>query len=208
MAENNLPTMHPTVLIAADKLNPAPYNPRRIKTAMLESLKASIRQYGFLDPLVIRKTGRVVIGGHQRLKALKELCLEAGQRPPKVPCIVLDVDDRRARELNVSLNRLGGEFDNKLLAELLSGLNAEATLSPEEIALMGYSKEDVDKLLAVNEPPRVDPDDLTDFARSVTLSLAFADVKRRDAVKALLKQRADTLGKPSGEVVYDLLGGK
>lgn len=198
------------VMLPAGLLNPAPYNPRRIKSHQLQALKRGIKRHGFLEPLVVQQRGHVVIGGHQRLRAIKEICVEDGARLPKLPCVVLDVNDRTAKTLNVALNRVGGEFDMKLLGDVLAGLDKELALTDDDRELMGFTADEAAKLLALTEPPTV-PDadeDLSAFARSVTLSLQFSDTKRRDAVKDLLKKRAEALNVPSGDVVFALLGGK
>ena len=51
-----------------------------------------------------------VIGGHQRLKICKEL------KYKDVDCVVLDLSKEQERELNVRLNKSGGEFDVDILA--------------------------------------------------------------------------------------------
>lgn len=200
----------PSVMsVPAGQLNPAPYNPRRIKPAQLASLKLGIRTHGFLEPVVVQREGLVLIGGHQRVRAVKEICVEDGLPLPKLPAVVLDVDDRTAKRINVALNRVGGDFDMKLLADVLAGLDKEATLTEDDRALMGFTDDEAAKLLSLVEPPTVpEGDDLSSFGRSVTLSLQFADTKRRDAVKDLLKKRAEAMNVSSGDVVFALLGGK
>ena len=45
-------------------LKPDPANPRRISDEELESLTRSIREFGLVEPVVVRKEDRGVIGGH------------------------------------------------------------------------------------------------------------------------------------------------
>jgi len=52
-----------------DQLRPDPANPRRISEDELEALTRSLRQWGFVQPVVARREDGVVIGGHQRLVA-------------------------------------------------------------------------------------------------------------------------------------------
>jgi len=61
--------------IAPGKLNPAAYNPRKISPQEFQRLCRSIREFGFIEPAVVRKDG-VIIGGHQRVKAAMEVGLE------------------------------------------------------------------------------------------------------------------------------------
>lgn len=194
------PTVHRTTMVEPDKLAVATYNPRRISRRAMSALKASITAHGFVEPVVVQRTGMVLIGGHQRVEALRQLCVEAGERLPKIPAVVLDVDDRRARLLNVALNRIGGEFDDAALSALLSGLGA---LDDAEVLASGLSARDIATLLAPAATEDVQP--TTAFARSVTLTVRFDTVEERDAAKALLDERAQRAGKKPGVVLRELL---
>ena len=48
-----------------ESLRPDPANPRRISDAEMESLARSIQQFGMVDPVIARREGSTVIGGHQ-----------------------------------------------------------------------------------------------------------------------------------------------
>ena len=89
-----------------------PGNPRKISKEMLEKLKNSIREFGAVEPLVINPRNEV-IGGNQRLKALRELGIE------EVDCIVVDLPKSKEKALNVALNKIQGEFDEDLLKSFL-----------------------------------------------------------------------------------------
>ena len=99
------------------KLIPAPWNPNSMGAAMLDRLTASIGGYGLLIPLVVRpiRNGSrfEVLSGNQRLNVVAGLGFET------VPCIIVDLDDARARLLAQALNHLHGEDDLGLRAELL-----------------------------------------------------------------------------------------
>jgi ParB family chromosome partitioning protein len=57
--------------VPIDQLRPDPANPRRISDEELDALERSIRQFGFVQPVLVRRQDRVVIGGHQRLIAAR-----------------------------------------------------------------------------------------------------------------------------------------
>jgi site-specific DNA-methyltransferase (adenine-specific) len=108
-------------MVPIGNLEPAPYNPRKIKAAALQALTEELRAYGLVEPLVAnrRADGRlVVVGGHQRLKAAQALAWAS------VPVRVLEVDEVREKALNVALNNpaLQGEWDQDRLAGLLKDL--------------------------------------------------------------------------------------
>ena len=203
--------VHPTVMMAVRELNPAPYNPRRMSPHKFDALKTGIVKNGFLINIVVQKESkkygpRIIIGGHQRIKAVREICIEQNQPMPDLPCIVLDVDDRTAKMLNIALNNVEGDFDAKLVGELLEDVQHQSIVLPEEKLIMGFEEEDFSKYLRLSEPPRID-NDPTPIVGSTTLRLEFASTKTRDAVKEKLEERAKVSKKATGEVVLELLGG-
>ena len=130
-------------------LNAAPYNPRRIDRKALAALARLLDEHGFVEPVVARREDRLLIGGHQRLKA------NATRPKPaeSVPCVFLDgIDDRRCKALNVALNNPAaqGRFEPQLLAETvadiaLDGLDVSALtgLPPQEVADLASLLQDV-----------------------------------------------------------------
>ncbi len=121
-----------------DELRPDPANPRRISEAELESLTRSIREFGLVDPIIARREDKTVIGGHQRLLAARKLGYKM------IPVVFTDLSREQARLLNISLNKIGGSFDQELLARLLSELNAVPGV---DISLAGFEEEELKKLL-------------------------------------------------------------
>ena len=95
--------------IDINKLQPASYNPRQISTKQYKDLKESIEKFTLCDPIIINKD-MTVIGGHQRLKVCKDL------KHTQIDCVVLDLTKEQERELNIRLNKSGGEWDFDLLS--------------------------------------------------------------------------------------------
>ncbi len=104
--------------ISVDALRADPANPRRISDDVLEALTRSLTEFGFVQPVIARRTDQVVIAGHQRLVAARR----AGHTT--VPVIFVDLSTERARLLGLALNRIAGTWDEQLLARLLAELNA------------------------------------------------------------------------------------
>ena len=194
------------------ELNPAAYNPRKITPEKFEALKESIKADGFLEPLVVQKEGLRIIGGHQRLKAVKEIAVEEGAKCPDIPCIVLDVDDRSAKRLNIKLNKIQGEFEARLLGELLVGLYEEAPLEiAEDTMLLGFMQDEAAKFIRLVEPEMVpvlggEDKEPGAFGKSITLSIEFESIAMRDKVKNLLVENAKVAKKKSGDLVAVALG--
>ncbi len=115
-------------------LKPAAYNPRKISRQMLKTLKANIKEFGLVDPLIVNKD-MTIIGGHQRFKA----CMELGFT--EVPCIVLDLSKSKEKALNLALNKVTGEWDKKKLEKILQGIEAA------DFEFTGFDEEELAKLI-------------------------------------------------------------
>ncbi len=93
-------------------LLPANYNPRKISDEALAGLKASIKRFGLVQPIVVNEhSGQpVVVGGHQRLKALQA----NGETTALV--LLVDLPESEEKALNVTMNNpaIEGEFDDGL----------------------------------------------------------------------------------------------
>jgi ParB-like chromosome segregation protein Spo0J len=100
-------------LIKIDSLKPSLYNPRQITGKQYEDLKKSIDKFGMCKPIVINiNPERLynVIGGHQRLQILREMGAE------KVPTVSVNLSEEDEKELNIRLNKNGGQWDIDLLS--------------------------------------------------------------------------------------------
>jgi ParB-like chromosome segregation protein Spo0J len=132
-------TASPLTVVEApiDELRPDPANPRRISDAQIEALTRSIREYGFVQPILARSEDKTVIGGHQRLVAARRLGYKT------VPVVFLDITLEQARLLNLGLNKISGDWDNELLGRLLADLSTEDV----DLSLSGLGEDEVAKLL-------------------------------------------------------------
>jgi ParB family transcriptional regulator, chromosome partitioning protein len=104
------------VNLPLEQLKPAPWNANQMDNQTLAKLKESIRHFGFVDSLVVRKVTEEsyeVLSGNQRLKLLTEMNYS------QAPCVIVEMDDARARLLAQALNHLRGKDDLGLQAELM-----------------------------------------------------------------------------------------
>jgi DNA modification methylase len=124
--------------VPIDQLQPDPANPRRISEEELDALERSLRQFGFVQPVLARREDQTVIGGHQRLVAARRLGFAT------VPVTYLDIQVEQARVLNVALNKIGGTFDDALLARLLADLQASSDI---DLSLSGFGEDEIADLL-------------------------------------------------------------
>ena len=58
--------------VSLDKLIPWDKNPRKISKEQMEALERSMTEFGYVEPIVWNEDTGHVVGGHQRLKILKE----------------------------------------------------------------------------------------------------------------------------------------
>jgi DNA modification methylase len=124
--------------VSIDALRPDPANPRRIGERELESLTRSLKEFGFVQPVLVRRSDNTVVGGHQRLIAARRLGWKT------VPVIFLDLGVEQARLLNLALNKISGQWDQELLARMLADLKP---IEDIDLSLSGFSEDELDKLL-------------------------------------------------------------
>jgi ParB-like chromosome segregation protein Spo0J len=84
-------------LIEIDKLIPYINNPR--KNLNVDKVAASIKEFGFQQPIVVDKKMSIIVG-HTRFEASKKLGLK------KVPVLVADMPDVKAKAYRIADNRL------------------------------------------------------------------------------------------------------
>jgi len=137
-------------LVDPETLKSAAYNPRQISREELNKLIKSIKQFGFVDPALVRKHDNMIVGGHQRVKAALELGLK------EIPVVYLDITENDAKLLNVALNKISGEWEEDKLTELLAELQF---FDDVDELLTGFDEDELDQLLADLEEPK---DGLTD----------------------------------------------
>lgn len=124
----------------------AEYNPREISNEMMEALIEGLDQFGLVQPIVVRRKDNLVIGGHQRLRAVRTRA-ERNKRDPdeeRVWVEYVDLDDAKAKALNLALNKVHGDWDYTKLGELVQSLQDE---SAGLLDLTGFSRKEVDDLL-------------------------------------------------------------
>lgn len=126
-----------------ERLQPYAKNARTHSDDQVEQIAASIREFGFTNPILVDSADGI-IAGHGRLMAAKRLGLAS------VPVIVLDhLTDAQRRAYILADNKLAlnAGWDDQLLAEELSALRDEGF----DLDLVGFSTEELDDLLADND---------------------------------------------------------
>lgn len=128
--------------IPVQRINPAPYNPRKdLKPGDPEyrRIERSIEEFGLIEPLVWNKRTGNLVGGHQRFKVVR------ARGATEVLVSVVDLPIAREKALNIALNRVSGEWDRHKLAELLDELSGVPDL---DLALTGFDPPDAHALIS------------------------------------------------------------
>lgn len=115
----------------------ADYNPRQITDHDMASLVNSIREFGMVEPVVVNKNN-TVIGGHQRLVACQQLSIT------QVPVVYVDLPKKKEKILNLTLNRVHGDWDMGKLSIVLEELKLG---NGDEIGLTGFELGEIDEII-------------------------------------------------------------
>lgn len=120
-----MPTKNKEALeVATSTLHANPWNPNVMDERTFEAARESIREFGFLDPVLVRPHPEIegeweIIDGEHRWRGAIEEGLD------KVTIIPRDLSDAAARRLTIILNETRGEADVAKLGTLLAGLTEE-----------------------------------------------------------------------------------
>ena len=119
---------------------PAEYNPIVTLTEAdfeYKALKASIDEFGLVVPLVVNERTGTLVSGHQRLNVM----LKNGVEETEV--VVVDMEPEKEKALCIAMNKVGGQWDYGLLADIMEELrNSEI-----DTTATGFSSNEIAELL-------------------------------------------------------------
>ena len=137
-------------LVALDKLVPYANNARTHSPEQIGKLRSSLREFGFINPVIIdRDFG--IIAGHGRVLAARE------EGITEVPCVFVDhLTEAQKKAYIIADNRmaLDAGWDEELLRVEIEALQAEAF----DISLTGFGDDEIADLFG-NEKDEVEDDD-------------------------------------------------
>lgn len=110
------------------------YNPRQISDTEMEKLKQSIKEFGYVDPIIVNSYNNHIIGGNQRFEAMKQL----GYDEIDVSFVNI-TDPNREKALNLRLNKLSGEWNTEKLNDIIE----ELQINHFDLSITGF--DDFDK---------------------------------------------------------------
>ena len=190
----NQPTMEIKEL-PLKELKPAAYNPRKkLKKGdkEYEKIKQSLLKFGYVDPIIVNED-LTVIGGHQRLTVLKDLDYETAK------CVIVKLSKEDEKALNIALNKITGQWDDALLADLLLDLQE----SDFNLDLTGFEPPEIDNILS-----NVHDKELSEDEFDVEEELKKPTVSRHGDIWQLGKHRVICGDSTKSETYDQLLGDK
>ena len=142
--------------IAVDELIPYGNNSRTHSPAQVEQIIASIREFGFTNPVLVDDSGQIV-AGHGRWMAAQKMGL------PTVPCLRLKgLNETQIRAYVIADNKLAESagWDMDLLRLEIGALKDLGF----NLGLMGFDKQELAELLTYIDPTtgQTDPDAVPD----------------------------------------------
>lgn len=138
-----------------DTLLPYARNSRTHSEDQVAQIAASIKEFGFNNPVLIAPDGEI-IAGHGRVQAARKLGLE------EVPCVTLDhLTDNQRRAYVIADNKLAlnAGWDEEMLKTEI-----ELLLDNDfDTDLLGFSEDEIAGLLAEVTEGETDPDDVPEL---------------------------------------------
>lgn len=137
-------------LVSISQLVPYVNNARTHSDAQVKKLRASLREFGFINPVIIDSEYNV-IAGHGRILAAKEEGIE------KVPCVFVDYltpAQKKAYILADNGMAMDAGWDEELLRVEIETLQAESF----DVWLTGFDEKDIAELFAGEDDGALDDD--------------------------------------------------
>ena len=148
-------------IVQVEDLIPYALNSRTHSDAQIAQLAASIREFGFTNPILIDENNNL-IAGHGRLLAARKAKME------QVPAVVVTgLDDRKRRALVIADNKLAlnAGWDEEALRVELEDLAGDFG------ALMGFSEDELVALLQDDENEGLTDEDAVPEAPEVPVTV-------------------------------------
>jgi DNA modification methylase len=148
--------------VSIDKLVPYARNARTHSKEQIKQLRASLREFGFVNPCIIDKDYNI-IAGHGRVMAAKEEGIS------EIPCVFAEhLTDAQKRAYILADNRLAlnAGWDDEMLSVELSDLQANAF----DLSLLGFSDAEMNRIMGGMENAKDDDFNVDAELQKPTLS--------------------------------------
>ncbi len=181
-------------LVPIEKLIPYVNNARTHNAEQVNKLRSSLREFGFINPVIIDGEYNI-IAGHGRVMAAKE------EKIAEVPCVLVEhLTPAQKKAYIIADNRMAQDagWDEELLRIEIEALQAEAF----DIGLTGFEEQEIADLFASDE------DEVEDDEFDLSEALEKASFVKRGDVWQVGKHRLMCGDATSEEDVATLMDGK
>jgi len=151
-------------LVTIDKLIPYVNNARTHSPEQITKLRSSLREFGFINPVIIDRDFNV-IAGHGRILAAKEEGIK------EVPCVFVDyLTEAQKKAYIIADNRMAMDagWDEELLRVEIEALQAEAF----DLSLTGFDDTEIADLFGDESDVQEDDFDVDEELEKPTFSKA------------------------------------
>lgn len=182
-------------LVDIDKLIPYVNNARTHSKEQINKLRASIREFGFINPVIIDRDYNV-IAGHGRIMASKDEGID------KVPCVFVDyLTDAQKKAYILADNRmvLDADWDEELLKVEIESLQG----ADFDLNLTGFDEAELMDIFGDDNQSRAKDDDF-----DLTAALEKASFVEKGDVWTVGRHRLMCGDATSSEDVSTLMGNK
>ena len=132
----------------ASELDPNDYNPNRVLAQEFKILVLNILRFGWIQPILINKNN-IIIDGFHRWKLAQESPELYKKYSGRVPCVVMDLNDREAMLLTIRMNRAKGVHEASSMAKIAKRLIQDYNMTPNNLRTeLGMSSREVELLLS------------------------------------------------------------
>lgn len=138
-------------LVPTDRLIPYVNNARTHSAEQVNKLRASLREFGFINPVIVDRDLNV-IAGHGRILAAKE------EKIPEVPCVYVDyLTEAQKKAYILADNRMAMDagWDEEILRVEIEALQAEAF----DVSLTGFDEKEITDLFKDTDGTGAEDDD-------------------------------------------------
>lgn len=152
-------------LVPIDKLVPYVNNARTHSQGQITKLRSSLREFGFINPVII-DSNYGVIAGHGRILAAKE------EGITEVPCVLVDyLTEAQKKAYIIADNRFAMDagWDEELLRVEIESLQG----SDFDVSLTGFETAELDKLFQVGEDVKDDDFDVDEELKNPAITKAW-----------------------------------
>lgn len=177
----------------------ASYNPRKLSEEARKALKKNIKENGLLGGIIVNERTGNIVSGHQRISIADEVNKynpETNENDYSVKVEVIDVDDKKEKELNVFMNSRAtqGEYDYKKLAQIFPDIDAAlAGLDDVDVSMIEIELPNTDHIEIPSFEPQEEKQINAEYDKSITQELSNAKHSPEASVHEMERKEAEEL---------------